>query len=182
MRIAISHPRCEPISDHETLFSYYGILLPRSVTQSQMATQITAYLSAMSHIKNGQMRPFVVCRKENVVSFIDYCQFSFSLVMRFPSTNIVNFLPKSRYVYLDFGVYDIFEDIPEVRKAARLLEKKGYFYLGHLVQLTEAELRGFPFINDSILASMKDHLATMKLGLGMAVPAWQQAYDRAFGR
>jgi hypothetical protein len=165
-----------------TLFSYYEIALHDQTELSRCRHRLTDYLLALSQNKNGQVRLVVVSSKEHRIISEHLSQFSFSFVMDFPVSKVTRFLPRSRYAYLDYGVYDVFRDDPSVGKAALQLEENGIFYLGHLVQLTEADLRKFPFMTETVVAAMKEQLISMQLDLGVAVPSWQNTYTKTFGR
>ncbi len=87
-------------------------------------------------------------------------------------SNIVKFIPRSRYVYFTYGVCDTFRDQPQLKVAARKLEQLGYGDLGQLLQCTEEELLTLPFMNRQLLQQMNEQLNQVGLHFGMQIPTW----------
>jgi hypothetical protein len=108
------------------------------------------------------------------ISAID-CQLTLPFAMP-QRPNIVRFLPRHQYSCLAYGVYDTFENVPEAAKAAQQLEANHIFLIGQLVQLTEEQVRAFPFMNDTIIRVMKDELEVAGLGFGTRVPSWNKRF------
>ena len=90
--------------------------------------------------------------------------------------SVVRLAPRNCYSYLNHGVHDVFKTVPSVTHAAIKLERRGIFVLGQLVQMSEDDLRRFPFLNAAIVEDMKSHLATVNLAFGMRAPAWNRSF------
>jgi hypothetical protein len=93
-----------------------------------------------------------------------------------PRSSVVTFLSRDRYGFLDYGVHDTFYSVPNSAAAARKLERQGIYVLGQLVQMSEANLRRFPFMNDSVVEAMKKQLAKIGLMFNVRAPAWNKSY------
>jgi hypothetical protein len=94
---------------------------------------------------------------------------------------IVRFAPRNTHSYLDCGVYDIFRDVPEAVKAAARFEALGFYALGHLVQLSEHQIRTCIFMNEKTLDAMKAHLARIGFGFDMCIPWWSRRHGQLPG-
>lgn len=89
---------------------------------------------------------------------------------------VVRFAPRSSHVYLDYGVFDMFRDVPGLSGAAMKLEANDIYVLGQLVQLPEERLRAYPFITDRIVSVLRAQLAPLGLDLGMRIPSWYREF------
>lgn len=94
------------------------------------------------------------------------------LELRFPPvrSRLVIFVSKRRRGYLDFGVFDVFRDVPAAIKAARRLEARGILFLDQLVRCTEDEVRTLSRADDNALHAMRRRLAIVGFRFGMDIP------------
>ncbi|RUQ38890.1 MAG: DNA-directed RNA polymerase subunit alpha [Candidatus Competibacteraceae bacterium] len=79
------------------------------------------------------------------------------------------------------------DDLELTVRSANCLKAENIYYIGDLVQRTEAELLKTPNLGKKSLTEIKDVLAKYKLGLGMKVDNWpppnlEQGDERAAGR
>ena len=103
------------------------------------------------------------------------CQLSFCF-MKPVRPNVIRFIPKCSYPYLDYGIYELFRNTQNAAPAALRLQKRGLRYVGHLVQFTESDLRALPFMTDLAITEISDGLKECGLALGSAVPLWNAGY------
>jgi hypothetical protein len=89
---------------------------------------------------------------------------------------VVRLAPLRQRAYLDYGVYDVFKDIPGAAKPALKLEAKGIWILGLLVQLSENDVRRLVSVSDETLERMKRRLARIDFGFDMRIPWWNREY------
>ena len=96
----------------------------------------------------------------------------------FPShANVVRIVPRHYHAFLDNGVHDCFYHLRGLAKVALKLEAAGIWMIGHLVQLTDEEMRAFPFMTERALNTMQTELARFRLGFGTRVPWWNRRYN-----
>jgi len=170
---AISLDLCEPAKLHDLgpeLFLRAGIMLPLQKPPPP-GSKIRSYFEELT----ANIGPILldVSRQSNASS--RQLLFLFMLPTR---TSVVRFAPKASHIYLDYGVYDMFRDVPHVALAAAKLEAKRVHVLGQLVQLSEERVRAFSFIDDGIIATMREYLAPLGLDFGMRIPSWYRTFKR----
>jgi hypothetical protein len=91
-------------------------------------------------------------------------------------SNVVRFAPRNRHAYLNYGVYDVLRDVPSAAKAGLVLQQRGVYLLGQLVQMTEEELLSVPSIDAPAIEGMKDRLGKIDFGFGMRIPSWNRNF------
>jgi hypothetical protein len=149
------------------LFSNVGIMLPFQLTP-RLNSKIHSYLSRASS------RP-ILLEVHRHYDFGGDNQFPFAFAAPTP-TAVIKFAPRASHVYLDYGVFETFRDVPLVALAAAKLEAKRIHVLGQLVQLSEQRLRAFSFMNEIIVTKMREHLAPLCLDFGMCIPSWYRSF------
>ena len=98
-----------------------------------------------------------------------------------PPGNIVKLVTHRSEPYLDYTIAGYFDDCPELRRAARVLEfDHGIYLIGQLVNMTEAELRIFPSMSDDVIAKFSTELARIGLGFGMHLNRWRDPGPLAY--
>ncbi len=87
--------------------------------------------------------------------------------------NILKLVPRKATPYLDYAILDYFGDNPAIARAARQLDRHaGVYLVGHLVALTETELRQFGAVTEEVLAELRATLEKIGLGFGMCTKLW----------
>lgn len=140
--------------------------------------RISEYFSRLRAESRRPLHVVVVPDKQRDVCCRD-CQLTLPFEFPPPSTP-VHIVPALRRAFLDYEIYDIFHDIPDVARAALRLEKKGVRMLGQLVQMSPEDVRRHSFIGDQAFAAMEARLAEIDLRFGMRHPAWNRQMRKAF--
>jgi hypothetical protein len=155
--------------DNTTLFSYFGIELPERVPPS-LSERVLLYFACRPRLGNASLILLSLSKSSR------YATTQLLLPLGKPQRRFpVRFVPRNRRVYLDYGVYDTFRNLPEVAKTALKLEAKGFNLVGQLVQLSEEQVRAFSFIDERTLKRMKDHLAKVAFCFGMEISFWNRS-------
>jgi hypothetical protein len=156
-----------------TLYSLAGISLP--IHERPAISE--RYLASFASYSASQPRLLTTGRRgtDNIPIAFKFCQLHLPFTNARPQA-FVRLAPRSSHIYLDYGVYDTFRDVPRAAKAARKLEANRIYVLGQLVQLTEDQIREFHFIDNETIEVMKRHLATIKFSFGMRIPSWYSEF------
>jgi hypothetical protein len=111
-------------------------------------------------------------------------QFSFDFTatpfpLRPPQSSMIGFVPRSRGMYLNYGVYDVFRDLPRAADVALRLDANGIWMLGFLVQMSERDVQRLGLADTPTLDAMKLHLRKIDMTFEMRIPWWNRD-NRAF--
>jgi DNA-directed RNA polymerase subunit alpha len=97
--------------------------------------------------------------------------------------------PKPEPVDVDPVLMQSVDDLELTVRSANCLKAENIYYIGDLVQRTEAELLKTPNLGKKSLTEIKDVLAKFKLSLGLKVDNWpppglsiEQSEERAAAR
>jgi len=161
-----------PTQVRPDLFAWSGIALPLGLAPSALAP-IRAYFSAMRPENRAVLLNLEFQDYIPDVSIPFQLRFSF---MRPTRPVVVRLAPRASHAYLDYGVHDMFRDMPELASVARKLEYNDVYVLGQLVQLPEERLRAFPFINDEVIQNLRRRLVPLGLDLEMQIPSWYRKF------
>ncbi len=158
-----------------TLFSHFELEIPvQHPPPREMPNTATRYSKTYGHLRLVVVGENRLLRAAHETP----CEQLALEFMQDNENNVVKLITRSRRIFLTYGVFDSFRHNPDLRRPARKLEKLGYGDIGLLVQLTEAELRALPFIEDKHVQAMKEQLAQAGLLFGMTVPGWEKAPQR----
>jgi hypothetical protein len=159
------------------LFARIGLVLPIQSSPG-LSERVRAHLCGPGG-SEARTLPFMVV--SCILTTITPFDFQLSLPLSPPRRpNVVRLVPPLRRAFLDYGVYDQFYDLPGAAKAALKLEENGIFLLGQLLQMSDDAILAFPFMNETILETMKKDLARFDLSFGMRHPAWNRRYRSVF--
>ena len=149
------------------LFSCAGVSLP-SVSRPRIDERVFSSLESFGR------RPFYLrCVARQCVQFsFDFAATPF--LLRRPRSSVVGFVPRSRGMYLDYGVYDVFRDLPDAADVALRLEAKGVWMLGFLVQMSERDVQRLGLAATPTLDAMKLHLSKIGMAFEMNIPWWNR--------
>lgn len=113
-----------------------------------LSEKISRYLLSIGRKTNASLRYVVVSGNLHHIRVVD-CQLTLPFAPPHP-LNIVRFVPPHRRGFLDYGVYDSFRNVPGAGHAAHQLEAMRIYLVGQLVQLTEEQVRAYPFMDDRL--------------------------------
>jgi len=160
-----------------TLFSHVGVDFPL-LRGGPGPSQVQCYMAATG-------RSFLLLsanrRKDYNPTATYALQLSLPLMVSSNAT-VLRIAPRRRYAYLDYGVYDVFRDLPLAAGPALRLEAKGVSILGQLVQLSENEVRTLASVDEETIDAIKRRLALVGFGFDMRVPDWNREYRKFCAR
>jgi hypothetical protein len=164
------------------LFSQAGISLP-ALSGPTNLERLASY-SKVCRPASLRVLHAAGCRKPGTCDGFLPVQFSFNL--RTPPDpfhplrrSVIELVPRSRGVYLNCGVFDVFRDLPAAGKAALRLEANGIWMLGLLVQMSERDVKRLGSVDQPALEAMKLHLGKIGMSFEMRIPWWNRD-NRAF--
>lgn len=158
----------EQDSESIELFAYYGIALAL-LSPVSLREKIQKFLEA----RPAHMRIVALAleRDEDPVSR----RAQIILPLADETARVVPFVPRHALIYLEYGVFDTFRDVRALRRAALNLESRGILLVGQLVQMHVAELAAF--VDEAVIAAMRERLITVGLDFGMRLPTWRRMQE-----
>ncbi|MEM1195664.1 MAG: hypothetical protein AAGH57_06135 [Pseudomonadota bacterium] len=85
---------------------------------------------------------------------------------------VINMPRASAARYLDYGVYEFFEDVEAAEESAAALDDAGVYLVGQLVQLDEQQLVLVRGVSREGIKSIREELRRYRLDLGLHLPQW----------
>lgn len=157
-------------TNRQLLLGFTSLPLSRAPDESEKYLTYSRTTAAKSPILYVINAP----QKVNHPSSGEQYAFDFTL------DKIINIIPKTRHIYLDFEIADYFA--PNrifINMAMRLYDAHGYVYIGELVRMREDQL--FPYLrnNRDYICMLKHELALAGLSLNSKVAGWIRPDCRA---
>jgi hypothetical protein len=158
------------------LFSQAGVSLP-IIFRPIFVRRFSSWLSD-SCSTQPYLQLVATYQKVNIPSRFYQVQFSFDFAalppFRRTRPSVIHLVPRSRAVYLNCGVYDIFRDLPDAADAALRLEANGIWMLGFLVQMSEHDVQRLGSVDKPTLEAMKHHLSKIGMSFETRIPWWNR--------
>lgn len=158
------------------LFQRAGLTLTEQAAGSASET-LQSYLAAVA-----PQHAILIHSSDTPIDFEHRLPLQLPLPFKTPERPaVVKLAPKASHVYLNYGVYDVFRDVPILANPAVRFEANDISLLGELVQIPENALRTFSFVTTEVVSELRRHLSQLGLDVGMSIPSWNRDYRRLLG-